>query len=90
MYFCISVLIFSAKKGFTRFWWFFNQECLLNRVFWNKKYKDIKKVLRGTFRKIRQIQIQIYPQTSIETKYGAFSLKNKVRAPGLVLLFQLS
>ena len=31
------------------------------------------KILRGTFWEIRHIQIQIYPQTSIEPKYGAFT-----------------
>ena len=30
--------------------------------------------------------IRIYPQTSIEPKNGAFSLKNQVSAHGLVLL----
>ena len=42
------------------------------------------------FLKIRHIQVQIYPQTYIEPKYGAFVLKNKVIAHGLVLLVQLS
>ena len=32
----------------------------------------------------------MYPQTYIEPKYGAFYLKNKVSAHGLVLLVQLS
>ena len=45
--------------------------------------------MRGTFRKIRQIQIQINPQTSIEPKQGAFYLKNKVSVHGLVLLVQV-
>ena len=60
-----------------------------NRVFWTKKYYDVK-ILRGTFWEIRRIQIQIYPQTSIEPKYGAFYLKDEVSAHGLVLLVQLS
>ena len=46
--------------------------------------------LRGTFWKIRHIQIQIYPQTYIEPKCGAFYLKNEVSVHGLVLLVQLS
>ena len=49
-----------------------------------------KQVLRGTFGEIWRIQIQIYPQTSIESKDGAFYLKDKVSAHGLVLLVQLS
>ena len=49
-----------------------------------------KQVLRGTFGKIRRIQIQIYPQTSIEPGYGASYLTNKVSAHGLGLLVQLS
>ena len=52
--------------------------------------KQNKKVPRGTFGEIWRIQIQMYPQTSIEPKYGAFNLKNKVSAHGLVLLVQLS
>ena len=40
--------------------------------------------------KIQRIHIQIYPQTSIEPKYGEFYLKNEVSAHGLVLLVQLS
>ena len=46
--------------------------------------------LEVLFWKIQHIQIQIYPQTYIEPKYGAFYLKNKVSAYGLVLLVQLS
>ena len=53
-------------------------------------YFDKKQVLRGTFEEIWRIQIQIYPQTSIEPKYGAFYLTNKVSAHGLGLLVQLS
>ena len=40
--------------------------------------------------KIPRIQIQIYPCTPIEPKYGAFYLNNKVRVHGSVLLVQLS
>ena len=36
------------------------------------------------------IEIQMYPQTYIEPKYGAFYLKNEVSAHELVLLVQLS
>ena len=49
-----------------------------------------KQVHIGTFWEIRQIQIQMYSPTYIEPKYGAFYLKNKVIAPGLVLLVVLS
>ena len=49
-----------------------------------------KQVLRGTFGKIWRIQIQIYPQISIEPSYGAFYLTKKVSAHGLGLLVQLS
>ena len=49
-----------------------------------------KQVLRGTFGEIWRIQIQMYPQTPIEPKYGAFNLKNKVSAHGLGLVVQLS
>ena len=49
-----------------------------------------KQVLRDTLWKIWRIQIQIYPETSFELKYGAFSLKNKIRAHGLGLVVQLS
>ena len=44
----------------------------------------------GTFWKMWHKQIQIYPQTSIDPKYDAFYLKNKVSAHGLVSLVQLS
>ena len=49
-----------------------------------------QQVLRSTFWEIWRIQIPIYPQTSIEAKYGAFYLTNKVSAHGLVVLVQLS
>ena len=48
------------------------------------------KTLIGTFWTIWHIQIQIYPQTSIDPKDGALYLKNKVSTHGLVLLVQLS
>ena len=44
----------------------------------------------GTFWEIRRMQIQIYPQTSIEPKYVAFYVKNVVRVPLQSLLVQLS
>ena len=46
--------------------------------------------LRDNFWEIWHIQIQMYPQTSIEPKYGEFYLKNQVSVHGLVLLVQLS
>ena len=53
-------------------------------------YFGKKQVLRGTFGEIRCIQIQLYYQTSIQPKCGAFYLTNKVSAHGFVLLVQLS
>ena len=53
-------------------------------------YFGKKHVLRDTFGEIWHIQIQIYPQTPIEPRYGAFYLTNKVSAHGLGLLVQLS
>ena len=53
-------------------------------------YFGKKQVLRGTFGEIWRIQIQIYPQTSIEPRYGAFYLTNEVSVHGLGLLVQLS
>ena len=53
-------------------------------------YFGKKQVLRGTFGEILRIQIRIYPQTSIEPRYGAFYLTNEVSAHGLGLLVQLS
>ena len=49
-----------------------------------------KQVIIGTFGEIWRIQIQSYHQTSIQPKYGAFFLTNKVSAHGFVLLVQLS
>ena len=49
------------------------------------KYFGKIQVLRDNFGEIWRIQIQMYPQTSIEPKYGAFNLKNKVSAHGLFL-----
>ena len=61
-------------------------------MFCERKEKSTKatNLIKGTFWKIRRIQIQKYPQTSIEPKYGAFYLNDKVRVHGLVLLVQLS
>ena len=53
-------------------------------------YFGKKQVLRGTFGEIWRIQIQIYPQTFIEPRYGSFYLTNKVSAHGLGLLVQLN
>ena len=53
-------------------------------------YLCTQQVLRGTFWKIRRIQIQIYPETNIERKYGTFYLNNEARVHELVLLAQLS
>ena len=49
-----------------------------------------KQLLRDTLGDIWRIQIQMYPQTSYEPKYGAFTMKNKVSAHGLGLVVQLS
>ena len=46
--------------------------------------------IQDNFGEIWRIQMQMYPQTAIEPKYGEFYLKNKVSAHGLVLLVQLS
>jgi hypothetical protein len=53
-------------------------------------YFGKKQVLRGSFGDIWRIQIQIYPQTSIEPRYGALYLTNEVSEHGLGLLVQLS
>ena len=42
------------------------------------------------FGKIWRIQIQMYPKTDYEQKYGACYLKNEVSAHRLVLVVQLS
>ena len=59
-------------------------------AFYKQKNTEAKNVLRSTFWKIWRIHLQIYPQTSIEPKYGAFYLNNIVRVHGLILLDQLS
>ena len=53
-------------------------------------YFGKKQIIGGIFGEIWRIQIQMYPQTYIEPKYGLFYLKNKVSAHGLVLLVQQS
>ena len=53
-------------------------------------YFSKKQVLRDTFGEIWRIQIQMYPKTYEELKYGAFTLKNKVSAHKLGLVVQLS
>ena len=40
-----------------------------------------KKVLRGNLVEIWCIKIQMYPQTSIDPKYGAFNLKKLSHCP---------
>ena len=49
-------------------------------------YFGKKQVLRGTFREVWRIQIQIYPQNSFEPTYGALTLENEVSAHGLGLV----
>ena len=49
-----------------------------------------KQVLRGTFGESWNIQIQIYPKTDVEFKYGASNFKNEVSAHRLGLVVQLS
>ena len=49
-----------------------------------------KKVLEGIFWEICCIQIEIYTQTSIEPKYGAFYFNYKVRVHTLGLKFFIS
>ena len=39
-----------------------------------------KQILRGFFGEILCIQIQMYPKSFVEFKYGACNLKNKVSA----------
>ena len=53
-------------------------------------YFCTKQVLRGTFGEIWRTQIQIYPKTYVELKYGAFYLNNKVSVHRLWLVVQLS
>ena len=60
-----------------------------NRCFVLKKYCGQKATQRYIW-KIRRIQIQIYPLTSIDPKYSVFYLTNKVMVHGLVLLVQLT
>ena len=44
-------------------------------------YFGKNQVLRSTFGEIWRIQIQMYPQSSFEPKYGAFNLKKKSQCP---------
>ena len=78
-------LIYMIGVGFL-----VNQNTSKIRCFVLKKNTETKMVLGGTLWKMRRIQIQIYPQTSIEPKYVAFYSNTKVRVHGLVLLVQLS
>ena len=45
---------------------------------------------RGTFGEIWRIQIKMYPKKYVELKYGAYYLKNEVRAHRLGLVVLLS
>ena len=67
--------------------WFLQPKTPPNRMFWLKKNTGLK--IFFFFLEIWRIQIQIYPQTPIEPKYGAFYLKNKVGVPFQSLLVQL-
>ena len=49
-----------------------------------------KQVIRGTLGEIWHLQIQMYPKTDVELKYGASNLKNKLSAHRLGLVVQLS
>ena len=49
-----------------------------------------RQVLGGTFGEIWRIEIQIYPKTYVELKYGACYMNNKVSAHILGLVVQLS
>ena len=61
----------------------------LNASFLNTLVEK-KLVLQGTFGEIWRIQIQLYPQTSFEAKFGSFNFTNKVSAYGLGLVAQLN
>ena len=54
----------------------------------NYFYKN--QVVRGTFEEIWRIQIQMYPKTYVELRYGACNLKNEFSAHRLGLVVQLS
>ena len=49
-----------------------------------------KQVLRGTFGEMWSIQMQSYPKTYVELKYGACYLKSEVGAHRLGLVVQQS
>ena len=83
-YFAVAQSVF-----FFMIWWFLTNIATKIGCFILKSTR-LYKVLRGTFGEIRRIQIQIYHQTSIEPKDGAFYFKDKVSEHGLVLLVQLS
>ena len=53
-------------------------------------YFSKQQVLKDTFGEIWHIQIQMYPKTYVELKYGACYLKNKVSTHKLGLVVQLS
>ena len=68
----------------------FEPERLQNRLLCMKQVLRPTSVLEVLFLKIQRIQIQMYPQHSIEQKYGAFYFNNIVRVHGLVFQVQLS
>ena len=70
---------------------FLNNKVSVHRFCWI--YRPKRTWFKSTcisFLKICRIQIKTCPQTSIEPKYSAFDLNNKVTVHGLVLLVQLS
>ena len=71
---------------------YFTLKKKLDRIFFTttKKSTEAKNVLNCTFWKIRRIPNQIYPQTPVEPKYGAFYLNNEGRLHSIFLLAQLS
>ena len=86
----LSVLLSSSEKFFKKTLHPKMTHCCEAPRSMLSYYFSIKKVLKGAFGEIWLIQIQMYHQTSIEPKYGAFNLKNKVSAHGIGWLVQLS
>ena len=84
LYFAVAKSVF-----FFMIWWFLTKIATKIGCF-RLKSSRLQKVLQSTFGEIRRIQIQIYHQTSIEPKYGAFYFTDEVSEHGLVLLVQLS
>ena len=89
---CILNKVFlfcCCQKYIFHDWCGFNQKKPSKIEGFRLKSIRMEKAPRCTFWGIWRIQIQIYPQTSIEPKDGAFYMTNKVSAHGLVLLVQL-